>query len=419
MRIPLKPLWLTLLLTLTACQSIQDEPPNASFNKLTNIYETHLKNANSDGIDSTYLLYGFGFENDDLIVTGKSYFQKVQTLENLPDDKKEKVSNELELEYKTLSILNELRDESHRLTDKVYCKLSEQECFDNIFNHKEYWQSEIDKNNKLLNRYQIFLNSKPAVTDYLMTAKLPSPNYRALIISQRLTHLSYLTKLELKSINESDVINEINNELTILREHLKMADNLLQKMAIGRMITNHLQIRIVLKTKFDIEFKKSIGNLNDAEKSLELPIAYEFLWIENEMKKLNADLGDYLHYTSYNGIANHYLNQIEISNKSAIEIGNYQANFKEQENPIQVSKKGNEVGFMFANLAVINYVDYAQKINEIDNVINMTNYVLTDNDKYLINVFTGDNKGIIKDNEKICMPLPKADNDRTQTCVYL
>lgn len=419
MRILLKFSLLALLLTLTACQKVSDETPNSAFNELVNIREKHLKMATADNIDSTYLLYGFEFEDDDLIAAGKSYFQKVQALENLPDDKKENANNELDLEYKTLSILDELRDENQSLADKIYCKLPEQECLDNIFNHKEYWQSELDKNGKLLNRYQIFLNSKPAVTDFLLTDKLPSPNYRSLFVAQRLTHLSHLNALELKSENNNDIINAMDNELTILREQLKMADNLLQKMIIQRMVLNQLQMRISLKIKYNVNFSNTIENLNKLEKSLELPLAYEFLWIENEMKKSNANLDNYLHYTSYNGIANHYLNQIEISSQSAIEIGKYQANYQEAENPIQVSKKGNETGFVLANTAVQNYVNYAQRLNELDNVINMTNFVLTGNDEHLINVFTGDNKGIIKDSEKICMPLPKADNDRTQTCVYL
>lgn len=419
MRILLKFSLLALLLTLTACQKVSDETPNSAFKELINIREKHLKMATADNIDSTYLLYGFGFENDDLIAAGKSYFQKVQALENLSDDKKEKANNELDLEYKTLSILDELRDENHSLANKIYCKLPEQECLDNIFNHKEYWQSELDKNGKLLNRYQIFLNSKPAVTDFLLTDKLPSPNYRSLFVAQRLTHLSYLNALELKSENNNGIIKAMDNELTILRKQLKMADNLLQKMIIQRMVLNQLQMRISLKTKYNVNFSNTIENLNTLEKSLELPLAYEFLWIENEMKKSNANLDNYLHYTSYNGIANHYLNQIEISNQSAIEIGKYQANYQETESPIQVSKKGNETGFVLANTAVQNYVNYAQRLNELDNVINMTNFILMGNDKHLINVFTGDNKGIIKDSEKICMPLPKADNDRTQTCVYL
>lgn len=419
MRILLKFSLLALLLTLTACQKVSDETPNSAFNELVNIREKHLKMATADNIDSTYLLYGFEFEDDDLIAAGKSYFQKVQALENLPDDKKENASNELDLEYKTLSILDELRDENHSLANKIYCKLPEQECLDNIFNHKEYWQSELDKNGKLLNRYQIFLNSKPAVTDFLLTDKLPSPNYRSLFVAQRLTHLSHLNALELKSENNNDIINAMDNELTILRKQLKMADNILQKMIIQRMVLNQLQMRVSLEAKYNVNFSNTIENLNTLEKSLELPLAYEFLWIENEMKKSNTNLDNYLHYTSYNGIANHYLNQIEISNQSAIEIGKYQANYQETESPIQVSKKDNETGFVLANTAVQNYVNYAQRLNELDNVINMTNFVLTGNDKHLINVFTGDNKDIIKDSEKICMPLPKADNDRTQTCVYL
>lgn len=64
-------------------------------------------------------------------------------------------------------------------------------------------------------------------------------------------------------------------------------------------------------------------------------------------------------------------------------------------------------------------MDYAQNFNELDNVINITNYIITNNDKYLVNVFTSDKKGIIQDNEKICMPMPRSRGELTQTCVYL
>lgn len=439
MRILLKFSLLALLLTLTACQKVSDETPNSAFNELINIRTTHLNNAGRENIDSYYFLYGLALKNDDLVNTGRAYFQ------NELENNKNKLTYEETLSQRKKLGLEKLDLSQSNDKANLFCRLNENNCIKVLFDNKQDWQPTIEKYNVLLNRYQEFLNRKPAVTEYLLTPDSPIPDYLPLIKAQRLMHLTYFNTNN-KNIK---IIKELEKEREILKNQLKWADSLIQKVIIERMLFDNLQISVLLKTRYDIGNENIIQHLTKDEKSLRLAIAYEFLGQEQAMRDMMANAkdhqnddfyaeiteyilnqstpseknaiesGNYQHNKTHNAIANYLLNQIELSEKSAIEIGKYQANYQEAESPIQVSKKGNETGFVLANTAVQNYVSYAQRLNELDNVMNMTNFVLTGNDEHLINVFTGDNKGIIKDSEKICMPSPKAGNNRTQTCVYL
>lgn len=426
-------------ITLLPILAMADELPNSAFKELINIRETHLKNASQDNIDSYYFLFGMALKNDDLVNAGRVYFQ------NGLENNKNKLTYEEVLSQRKKLGLEKL--DLSQSNDKVnlFCRLEKDDCIQVLFDSQQYWQPAINKYGVLLNRYQEFLNREPAVTEHLLTRHSPIPEYLALLKAQRLTHLTYLNA-ENKNTN---IANELAKEREILKNQLKWADSLTQKVIMERMLFDNLQISVLLKTRYDINHQKIIKNLSQDEKSLKLAIAYEFLDQEQEMKYMMTNLqdmqnnelfkdiseyvlsestplernaiesGNYQHNKTYNAIANYLLEQIELSEKSAIEIGQYQLNKNETDYSIKIDKQDNELGFLFANISVADYGQYVQRLNELDNVINMTNYILTGNDSYLINVFTGDNKGVIKDAEKICMPLPKADNGRTQTCLYL
>lgn len=396
--------------TLLPIIATADELPNSAFKELINIRETHHKNASSDNIDSYYFLYGLALKNDNLVNTGRAYFDNelAYSKSKTSYQEHEKIHKQTQLEFEKLD-LSQSSDKAN-----LFCGLNENNCIKVLFDNQQYWQPTIEKYNILLNRYQEFLNREPAVTDYLITQNSPMPSYYPLIMAQRLTHLSYLN-----AEDKTVFVNELEKEQVMLKNQLKWADSLIQKVIIQRMLANNLQITVLLKTRFGLNFNTPVSNLTTAEKSLRLPLSYEFVWYEQEIKKQNKKLKNYQHYTTFNGIATHYLNQIKLSEQSAIEIGKYQINYQKTQNSIKINKKHNKTGFILANNSAQNYVDYAQNLNELDNVINMTNYILTDNDKYLINVFTGDKKGIIQDNEKICMPMPRSRGELTQTCVYL
>lgn len=397
------------LIALLPMAVMADELPNSAFKELINIREMHLNNASQDNIDSYYFLFGMALKNDDLVNTGRVYFEN--ELENNKNELtyEEKISRKQKLGLEKLD-LPQSNDKAN-----LFCILNKDDCIKVLFNNKQDWQPAINKYGVLLNRYQEFLNRKPAVTDYLITQNSPMPSYYPLIMAQRLTHLSYLNTKH----KNTNIANELEKEREILKNQLKWADSLIQKVIIQRMLANNLQITVLLKTRFGLNFNTLVSNLTTAEKSLRLPLSYEFVWYEQEIKKQNKKLKNYQHYATFNGIATHYLNQIKLSEQSAIEIGKYQINYQKTQNSIKINKKHNKTGFILANNSAQNYVDYAQNLNELDNVINITNYIITGNDNHLINVFTSDKKGIIQDNEKICMPMPRSRGELTQTCVYL
>lgn len=330
-------LFFTTLLPIIATA---DELPNSAFKELINIRTTYLNNASSDNIDSYYFLFGMALKNDDLVNTGRAYFENelAYSKSKTSYQEHEKIHKQAQLEFEKLDL--------SQLSGKVslFCGLAKGDCIQAVFDDKDNWQSMLDQYNVLLGRYQEFLTREPAVTDYLITDNSPILSYHVLITAQRLTHLFYLNAKD-----KTAFVNELEKEREILKNQLKWADSLIQKVIIQRMLANNLQITVLLKTRFGLNFNTPVSNLTTAEKSLRLPLSYEFVWYEQEIKKQNKKLKNYQHYTTFNGIATYYLNQIKLYEQSAVEIGKYQINYQKTQNSIKINKKYNKTGFILAN----------------------------------------------------------------------
>lgn len=268
-------------------------------------------------------------------------------------------------------------------------------------------------NQKFITRYKLFLNKPPAV--YLDKTYFPSYTYIALLRTQRLWHL------ELLQLNDKEKIRkELTRELSILKNQLKYSSDFLQKLRINWLIQNNLQVIIFSNRYLSINFD-AINYLTTDEKSLELPLAYEFMFHKSLMEKQieKMTFNDYKHIDTYNGIANYFVNQIGISEKSENEIGKYQITYQQEEYLIKINEEDNFTGFQLANSGMINYADYIQELNETNNIINITNYILTNDKKHLKDVFGLNDDKIELGDDEICILIPKPRRNETKNCVYL
>lgn len=398
-----------LLMTLFfAIFANADEPKNSAFKTLENIRAMQLNNAANDNIESFYLLYGLAFSDDDIIANGKYLYHQILNLQNVTDEEEKEIfSKKVRESYRTLPKAPE------QLHATAFCTLTYKECFKDFVANKAHWQSLTNSNKKFTERYNLFLNKPPAV--YLNKTYFPSYTYIALFRNQRLWHLELL-----QSNDKEKIKKELNSELLILKNQLKHSDELFQKLSINSLIQNNLQIIIFSNRYLAINFN-AISHLTTDEKSLKLPLAHEFIFnkylIEKQIEK--TPFNDYKHIDTYNGVANYFINQIHISEKSANEIGKHQIAYQKEEYPIKINEEDNFMGFQLANSGVVNYANYAQELNETNNIINIANYILTNDKTHLKDEFGLNGDKIEISDDEICMPLPKADNDREQTCVYL
>lgn len=384
-----------------------DESKNDAFKQLENIRAQQLNNATNDNIESFYLLYGLAYDSDDIIANGKYLYHQMLNFQNITDEEKEIFSKKVRGSYPTLPEVPE------RLHLTAFCTLTQKECFKDFITNKEHWQSLTNSNQKFIERYKLFLNKPPAV--YLNKTYFPSYTYIALLRNQRLWHLELL-----QSNDKEKIKKELSGELLILKNQLKHSDEFFQKLRINLLIQNNLQIIIFSNRYLAINFN-AISHLKTDEKSLKLPLAYEFMFHKSLTEKQieKTPFNDYKHIATYNGIANYFINQVHISEQSANEIGKHQITYQQEEYKIKINEEDNFMGFQLANSGVVNYVNYAQELNETNNIINIANYILTNDKIHLKDEFGLNGDKIEISDDEVCMPLPKADNDRTQTCVYL
>ncbi|STZ08962.1 Uncharacterised protein [Moraxella caprae] len=350
----------TLVLTTVffAVSTNADEPKNNAFKQLENIRAEQLNNATNDNIESFYLLYGLAYDSDDIITNGKYLYHQILNLQNVTDEEKEIFSKNIRGSYPALPEVPE------QLHSTVFCTLTQKECFKDFIANKEHWQSLTNDNQKFITRYKLFLNKPPAV--YLDKTYFPSYTYIALLRTQRLWHL------ELLQLNDKEKIRkELTRELSILKNQLKYSSDFLQKLRINWLIQNNLQVIIFSNRYLSINFD-AINYLTTDEKSLKLPLAYEFMFHKSLMEKQieKMTFNDYNHIDTYNGIANYFANQIGISEKSENEIGKYQITYQQEEYLIKINEEDNFTGFQLANSGMINYADYIQELNETNNIIN-------------------------------------------------
>lgn len=278
-----------------------DESKNDAFKQLENIRAQQLNNATNDNIESFYLLYGLAYDSDDIIANGKYLYHQMLNFQNITDEEKEIFSKKVRGSYPTLPEVPE------RLHLTAFCTLTQKECFKDFITNKEHWQSLTNSNQKFIERYKLFLNKPPAV--YLNKTYFPSYTYIALLRNQRLWHLELL-----QSNDKEKIKKELSGELLILKNQLKHSDEFFQKLRINLLIQNNLQIIIFSNRYLAINFN-AISHLKTDEKSLKLPLAYEFMFHKSLTEKQieKTPFNDYKHIATYNGIANYFINQVHIS----------------------------------------------------------------------------------------------------------
>lgn len=309
------------------------------------------------------------------------------------------------------------------------CKLHESECFHAIFNQSKSVSAQstttADDNDFILNRYYQFLQNPPAVTLAKDIIKSPLPNYSYILAGQR---LSFLHNLKLANAGKTDLaLQNSLGELKDIRTQFAQADTLLGKSVFHHLLITQLREIVLLKTHFNIATTARISPLTSAEKDMNLVFANEFyaqiVTLEQATKNPKPKL--YQHDESINAIAEFINKEIHISSLSASKFAQYrQEKLKNPPKtyPIETNKVANYTGWMLANMATPDYQAYTERMLSTDNLINITNFVLSDEKVALNNAFFPNTKSFTKTDNQICMSMPtfnsKNENYPRYACLF-
>lgn len=305
------------------------------------------------------------------------------------------------------------------------CKLEEPTCIQAIITETTTPPTPSNTNmatdnDFILNRYYQFLQNPPAVTlaEYTITA--PSPNYTYFTLGQR---LDFIKNLQLAQSGKANTAMQ-NSFATLakLRKQLVQADTLLGKMVMLNLVINQLQQIVVLKQQFDFSTiyttaSPAIMSLTDAEKDLSKAFLSEFIdlkiTLENAIKTLTpAEKLLYKQDDTFNAMGDFIIEQIKISHLPAPEFAKYRqqnAKIASQDYAIKLNKTTNYIGHILTNIAIPEYQVYSERVMAVDNLITITNFVLSEKKSPLKNTFAPTVTKVMQDNDKICMAMPTLD----------
>lgn len=414
----IKPFLVTVFvgLPLLACAEVNN---NHNAQNLLNSAKNHRQSATSLQQTSYFYLLGLPYKADNLSTVGQALFnetQKIITDENLTLEQQSAQLASLQKRF------TEQYGDFQSPTSKVFCQFKDTHCTQTIFAQINDWQTLLDENRELYQRYQQFLAQPPAVTFTHPMPAMPIPYYTMLTKGQR---LSLLHKLKLARQGHIDqAITNSLADLAKLREQLSSADTLMGKMVMNQLVTNELQALILLKINYPTRTNtiSPISALSDKEKSMDLVLVHEFELQVNTLRKIQPTLPPYQqkfyqHTQTVNALADFMQQQIALSQRSNADFAHYIQQPISNEYPIKVNRVTNFIGHTLVNIAIVDFQQYSQRLRATDNAINITNYVLTDNKLSLKNTFSPVVTAIHQDNQQVCMALPKPTKDIESTCL--
>ncbi len=191
------------------------------------------------------------------------------------------------------------------LENDLFCNFLSQGCFEQVFHSKENLQGIIDEHAVLLARWKHYV----AINDF-ETITSPSmfevfPPYIYVTRANRVLIIESIN--DLRENRSASAIKRITRNIRDLRRQLVLQDNLLGKLVIGQLVSEHLDVLFLLIKKSKGVPPLKIALLSDNEKSLrnaivrELAMALETyriignhpeLWTED--KNLPSWMGQYI-----------------------------------------------------------------------------------------------------------------------------
>lgn len=397
-----------LILCFSGC--VRDVELNHSSQAILNTMAEHRQNATPQQTQTAYFLLGSEYQSEP-IETGKKIIEQYQQLsiQYQDDDTRSQKLHEFRAQFAKLE-----KPEY----DGLFCNWrNNQSCIDEIFKQQHEWQNNRQKYHALEQRYLQFLNMPPAVTPFVTETLSPIPSYQHLTQGQKLVILQLFQQA--KHGQKALAREQSLQQLAQLRLHLAQSDTLIDKMVLNNLINNQLQAIALLKTRYQVDFQQEISILNDKERDLTLPFYQEFEMQAQLFK--NLKLENYALFYKANDTINHTADfWLEMLNLYKFDIQKFnefyqQENNKEPEYAVKINRFYNYIGHTLANIAPPDYKVYIARLYHTQNMMNITNHILTDAKTPLNNIFQ---KEIQQNETSICMNFIDEKMDNVWKCIY-
>lgn len=400
---------LTILITsISGCADVQ---LNASSQTMLNHMAEHRQNATPQQTQTAYFLLGLEYQTDPT-ETGKKIIEQYQQLSiqyQGDDDTRSQKLNEFRAQFVKLE-----KPEYQGL----FCNWrNNQQCIDEIFTQQHDWKTAQQQYATIYQRYLQFLNMPPAVTPFVMEAISPIPSYQHLTQGQKLAifQLFQQAKNGQKDLTKQQSLQQ----LAQLRLHLAQSDTLIDKMVLNNLIMTQLQAIVLLKTRYQVDFQQEILPLTEQERDLTLPFYSEFAMQAELFKNLKNE--NYALFYKPNDTINHTADfWLETLNLYKFEIKKFNERYQKEMNEkpeyaVKINRFYNYIGHTLANIAPPDYKVYMARLYHTQNMINITNHILTDAKTPLNNTFQ---KEIQQNETSICMNFIDDKSENAWKCIY-
>ncbi len=294
-------------------------------------------------------------------VVGRQHYEKVSDI-----TQKEQFSNSTDMEGEVLSLLE----------SELFCNFLSHGCFEKVFHSEENLQTLIDDHKVLTERWERYV----ALNDF-ETITSPSifevfPPYRYVTQANRV-----LIMESIKDFKESRAViaqERVLTNLRHLRRQLVLQDNLIGKLTITQLISEHLDVLFLIAKGDEKPPLPKLKPLTNTEKSLRKAILREFamaietfrgignnpeLW--KEEKSLPSWMGQYIFKPnmSINAVFPIYQQAVEYTELTPLAFEKAISTGSDIE--LKSSLIRNFVGTEFIQIANINLDNYIGELNDL------------------------------------------------------
>lgn len=360
---------------------------------------------------------------------GKQVFESIQQNESLATSDVEPIE------------LLDMTDENKLPlpSSERFCSSWHEDCFETIFSNNDDLAEILSSNAILLQRYQTFINMSDYHTLAKPTASEIFPPYSYLAKGNRLVILKAVQTAQ--TADPAQAVTILMDNISVLRQQLKSADNLIGKMIYTALISDNLDALSIFIHQQNIAFGHEIVSVSLAERNFEVAMVREFALIYDVYTSLDknpeffAQAGfenestapKWLVKTVFKpnmSVNEAYLFYENIATRSQLKQQDFASGAENNEQlQIQTSSIRNYAGSILNNIAYPDFDKYIARLFDLNAKIALFNQTADSTElpadlSTIQNPYygTGNTAYYSDDGKNICLTGP-LENDRNQRCL--
>ncbi len=403
---------------------LTDVPVNTNAIAFEQQMTQYRQDATPAQINSYYYHLGMGYQTESLsivniIETGKVFSAQMNAIyadDSIPLSQKDDMASGVYDNFSKVNFSNEASFCALALDN-----LKNDDCIDPKKATPAQLRQGVQEAQISLSHYQNFLSLAPSVDISIPSPYTPIPNWQILRRGQRVAGVQYL--LLAQSGQTQSALEYLLRDFAVLRTHFAHSDTLLAKIVWQRMLTEQLNIITLVKMQYGLQQAVDIDPivlLNQQEASLKQAYVHEVASYRYMMQHIIEDdmsIGQHiLHRLTFkpqqtlNIYANYYKQLTDDDEIPASEFASFvdsDISCDSQDLPLIGFGLNNMTGRLIANIAIPDYSRYKHNIWSINNLINITNYILSNRETPLKNTYAPAITEVKITPNNVCMAAPK------------